>query len=230
MIQDAQADGDRIRGKLVGDDGPSADFDLLVTPEAARGRFTLEGQQGSFDLTRTDSTAEQVLGPTPQRQNLTAAQWSEDLDALVRVIKIEHVAPFHYVSEVAFGREVDRVRRLIPGLSGPQVAVEFRRLAAMIGDGHTNVRLFTDRPEYPISLFWLDDGLRITESTAENRNLLGATVLGIEGMPAMEALEAMRPFSPAEENEGVFRDVAPALLTRPEVLRRAGIGRGTMTS
>ena len=25
----------------------------------------------------------------------------------------------------------------------------------------------------------------------------------------MEALDAMRPFSPAEENEGVFRDVAP---------------------
>ena len=138
MIEDAQADGDRIRGKLVGDDAPSADFDLLVTPlEAARGRFTLEGQQGSFDLTRTDSTAEQVLGPTPQRQILTAAQWSEDLDALVKVIKIEHVAPFHDVSEVACGREVDRVRRLIPGLSGPEVAVEFRRLAAMIGDGHT---------------------------------------------------------------------------------------------
>ena len=140
VIQDAQADGDRIRGKLVGDDGPSADFDLVVTPEAARGLFTLEGQQGSFDLTRTESTAKQVLGPTPQRQDLTAAQWSEDLDALVRVITSEHVAPFHYVSEAVFGREVDRVRRLIPELSGPEVAVEFRRLAAMIGDGHTNVR------------------------------------------------------------------------------------------
>jgi hypothetical protein len=230
MIQDAQADGERIRGKLVGDDGTSADFDLLVSKEAARGQFTLEGQQGSFDLTRTESTAEQVLGPTPQRQNLTAAQWSKDLDALVKVITSEHVAPFHFVSEVAFTRGVDRVRRLIPELSGPEVAVEFRRLAAMIGDGHTNVRLFTDRPEFPISLFWFEDGLRITESTAENRNLLGATVLRIEDMPAMEALEAMRPFSPANENEGVFREVAPALLTRPEVLRRAGIGRGTMTS
>ena len=46
----------------------------------------------------------------------------------------------------------------------------------------------------------------------------------------MEALEAMRPFSPAVENEGVFRDVAAALLTRPEVLRRVGIGRGETTS
>src|SRR5688572_31850615 len=55
VIQDAQADGDRIRGKLVGA-GSSVDFDLLVTPMAARGQFTLEGQQGSIDLTRTEMT------------------------------------------------------------------------------------------------------------------------------------------------------------------------------
>ena len=228
-IQDAQVDGDRIRGKLVADDR-SADFDLLVTPEAARGQFTLEGQQGSFDLTRTELTAEQVLGPTQQRQGLTTAQWNEDLDALVEIVTNEHIAPFHHVPEEKFKSEVEQVRRLIPSLSGPEMAVEFRRLTAMIGDGHTNTRLFRDRPEYPVSLFWFDDGLRITESTAENRDLLGAKVVGIEGVPAMEALEAMRPFSPAEENEGVFRNVAPALLTRPEILRRIGIGRGESTS
>ena len=77
----------------------------------------------------------------------------------------------------------------------------------MIGDGHTSVRLFRERPEYPISLFWFDDGLKITESTVEYRNLLGATILGIGGVPAAEALEAMRPFSPAEENEGVLRNL-----------------------
>ena len=229
VIQDAQVDGDRIRGKLVGA-GSSVDFDLLVTPEAARGQFTLEGQQGSFDLTRTEKTAEQVLGPAQQRQGLTAAEWGDDLDALVRIVTTEHIAPFHHVPEEKFRGEIDRVRRLIPRLTGPEVAVEFRRLTAMIGDGHTHTRLFRDRPEYPISLFWFDDGLRITASTAENRNLLGARILDIEGVPAMEALEAMRPFSPAEENEGVFRDVAAAILTRPEVLRRAGIGRGETTS
>ena len=228
-IQNAQADGDRIRGRLISD-GTSADFDLLVTPEAARGQFSLEGQQGSFDLSRTELTAEQVLGPTPQQQGLTAAQWNEDLDALVEIVIGEHIAPFHHVPEEKFRSEVERVRRLIPDLAGPEVAVEFRRLTSMIGDGHTSARLFRDRPEYPISLFWFDDGLRITESTAENRNLLGATVTGVEGVPAMEALAAMRPFSPAEENEGVFRNVAPAILTRPEVLRRAGIGRGETTS
>ncbi len=228
VIENARADGDRIRGKLVGV-GSSAEFDLLVTPEIARGQFTLEGQQGSFDLTRTESTAEQVLGPAPQRQDLTTAQWNEDLDALVGKVINEHIAPFHHVSEEKFRGEVERVRRLIPSLSGPEVAVEFRRLTALIGDGHTNTRLFRDLPEYPISLFWFDDGLRITETTAENRNLLGARIVGIEGVPAKEALEAMRPFSPAEENEGVFRIVAPALLTRPEILRRVGIGRGETT-
>ena len=228
-IQNAQADGDRIRGKLVGD-GSSADFELLVTAETARGQFTLEGQQGSFDLNRTELPAEQVLGPTPQQQSLAAAQWIEDLDALVAIVASEHIAPFHHVSEEKFRSEVERVRRLIPKLSGPEVAVELRRLAAMIGDGHTSVRLFRERPEYPISLFWFDDGLKITESTVKYRNLLGATILGIEGVPAAEALEAMRPFSPAEENEGVFRNVAPALLTRPEILRRVGIGVGETTN
>ena len=104
-IQDAQADGERIRGKLVGD-GPSADFDLFVTPEAVRGQFTLEGQQGSFDLSRTELTAEQVLGPTPQQQGLTAAQWNEDLDALVGIVIGEHIAPFHHVPEEKFRSEV----------------------------------------------------------------------------------------------------------------------------
>ena len=228
-IQDAQAEGDRIRGKLVGD-GKSADFSISVTPETARGEFTLEGQHGTFDLKRTDLTAEQVLGAAPERQDLTAVEWNEDLEELVRIITREHVAPYHHVSEEKFRRETERVRRLVPGLSGPEAAVEFRRLAAMIGDGHTGVRLFMNLPRYPVSLVWLDDGLRIVEATAANRNLLGATVLAIEGVPAKEALEAMRPFTPADENEGVFRDHAPILLARPEVLRRAGIGRGERMS
>ena len=229
-IQDARAEGDRIRGKLVGD-GKSADFSLLVTPETARGEFTLDGQHGTIDLERTELTAEQVLGNAPERQDLTAAEWNEDLDELVRIITKEHVAPFHYVREEAFRRETERVRRLVPELSGPEVAVEFRRLAAMIGDGHTGARLFTNRPRYPVSLAWLEDGLRIVETTAANRDLLGATVLAVDGVPAKDALEAMRPFTPADENEGVFRDHAPILLARPEILRRAGIGgRGESAS
>src|SRR5688572_2478890 len=225
VVEDARADGNHIRGKLVGD-GTSADFNLLVTPETARGEFTLEGQHGTFDLERTELTAEQVLGSAPERQDLTAAEWNDDLQELVRIVTKEHVAPYHHVPEERFRRETERVRRLIPGLSGREVAVEFRRLTAMIGDGHTGTRLFSNQPRYPISMAWLEDGLRIVETTAVNRSLLGATVLGVDGVPAKEALEAMRPFTPADENEGVFRDFAPILLARPEVLRRAGIGSG----
>ena len=63
----------------------------------------------------------------PQRQDLTAAQWSEDLDALVKVITSEDVAPFDYVSEVVFG-----ARSIESGASFPGFPV--RRWQSGSGD------------------------------------------------------------------------------------------------
>jgi hypothetical protein len=63
---------------------------------------------------------------------------------MVEILTREHA--FHRISLKQFEREVVRVRAAIRELDGVAVALEFRKLGALIGDGHTSVMLPHGRP------------------------------------------------------------------------------------
>lgn len=164
--------------------------------------------------------------PSVQIAQLSTAQWQQDLDRLVTILTTRHGAPFHRISREAFLQEVERVRAAIPGLPPEAIAVEFRRLAALIGDGHTKVTGFAGRPRLPILTFWFEDGLRVTETARGNEKLLGARLVAINGVPAGDVTERLRAYIGQGETEWGFRGAAPYLMRDPDLLARAGIGAG----
>lgn len=194
------------------------------------GEFELGGERGTLRAEPTPLDADAFFAEPEQRLDLTAAEWEQDLDRLVEIMTTRHGAPFHSATREDFRRQVDRVRAALPDLSGPQVTVEFRKLGAMIGDGHTNVAAPQGRARLPIGAFWFEDGIRLVRIAAEHRELLGSILTAIDGIPIAEAVRRLRPYASQGESAWSYRYVAPFLFTDPDVLANAGIGSGSIHS
>jgi len=156
--------------------------------------------------------------------HLTAEQWCEDLDHLAGAIRRQHRHPFHSVSSDAFGSAVRALDARIPSLAAHEVTVELARLVALIGDGHTALRLsdVSTFRRYPLTIERYSDGLAVRAVVREHATAAGVRLLAIDGMPAWEAYEAMRPLISRDNEMGVWA-VAPELLTIPEVLHARGV-------
>src|ERR1700682_6119616 len=68
--------------------------------------------------------------------------WRADLAFLTKSIREIHPAPFNAVSQADFEAAVARLNADLPNLDRDRVILEFARIVALIGDGHTNLELF----------------------------------------------------------------------------------------
>ncbi|MBS7700427.1 MULTISPECIES: hypothetical protein [unclassified Chelatococcus] len=214
-----------ISGRFRGAGGNGA-LVLRVDGDRLTGEFDLGGQAGVIDARRTEADAQTFFRPPEQRLDIATDQWLGDLDALVRILKSEHGAPFRRVSTDQFDREVARTRSAIPRLSGIEVALEFRRLGALIGDGHTSVDLPNGLPRFPLEFYVFDDGVRVVSTAPEFSQLMGAKLTAINDVPVSGVIARLRAFVAAGETDWFYRSTMPDLVIRPNVLRAAGIGEG----
>ena len=76
------------------------------------------------------------------------AGWQSDVALLACEIKRLHYAPFRQVSEQAFDAMVQRLHDAIPHLTDPQIFVELMKLVRQLGDGHSSVVYWQERPEF----------------------------------------------------------------------------------
>jgi hypothetical protein len=178
--------------------------------------------------------------PAVAQNVLTTDQWREDLHFLARQIPDAHRDIFHAVTRADFDAAVSDIDRRIPELSDHEIVIEFTRLLAMLGEGHTRISL-PDQPEamdpagresgaiapakysglgfrrLPLKLILLTDGLFVSATTPEFKDLLGAQVLQIGDRSAMDALQAIQPVI-SRDNDMGFRLVAPEFASLPEIL------------
>ena len=147
------------------------------------------------------------------------AEWRDDLDDLVDAVQRNHVDPWHHVSAAAFRRTTRSLRNRLPRLAGHEVVVGLARLLALIGDGHTVLRL----PEvvgfgrFPIRLHRFSDGVVVRAIAPEHARLSGARVVAIGDVPIGEAWDRVRPLVSRDNELGIWAQ-GPDLLTIPEVL------------
>ena len=155
---------------------------------------------------------------------LDIRQWREDVDYLADGLRREHRNPFHTVSPEAFGGAVRALRARVPSLADHEVVVEMARIVALIGDGHTALRLagIPGFRRYPLVLYRFADGLFVRAIAGEHAAAAGARLLAIDETPAEEAYAAIRPLVSRDNEMGVVA-AAPALLGIPEVLHARGL-------
>lgn len=216
---------DTLTGRFRGDAGGGG-LTLDLKGDALTGTFDLGGQPGTINARRTQHDAQTFFRPPEQRLDLTTDQWLEDFDQLVEILTREHASPFHRISREEFDREVDKVRTAIPSLDGVLIALEFRKLGALIGDGHTTVALPQGRPRLPVDLHWFEDGLRLVGVAEPHRRLLGAKLVAVNDVPAIDVAKRLGTYIAQGETPWFHRATVPDLVNRPEVLQAAGVGVG----
>lgn len=158
-----------------------------------------------------------VLAAAQLSASTNDAGWRGDVQYLTTELPKRHKNAFAHVSRSAFEAAAARLVADIPSLRDADVAVRVMQLAALLGDSHT---FATGYPfaNYPIALYWFDDGLYVIRASEAHADLLGARVVAVDGHDAIEVANAVSSVFPYE-NESWRRSQAPAYVVAFEVLR-----------
>ena len=149
---------------------------------------------------------------------LTPEQWREDLRFFAANMPKMHKNLFHSMTREQFDAAVKRLDERIPTLADHEILVELMRIVAMIGDGHTSVRLLQNFDSaYPLRLYLYKDGLFVRSAAPEYRDAVGARVLRIGNADAEQAMRAVSELT-WRDNEMGIKALAPQLLVIPEIL------------
>ena len=136
-----------------------------------------------------------------------------------------HANLFHTLGRQQFEGAIADIRRRLPRLARHQVVVELMRLAAAVGDGHTNVSPWRDSAGFhtlPVSLYRFADGYYVRAAMRDHADLLGARVTHVGGVPIHAAEQLVAPLIGRDNDMGVVM-YAPILLVMPEVLHALGL-------
>jgi tetratricopeptide (TPR) repeat protein len=162
----------------------------------------------------------------PPLTRAEAARWREDLRFMAAEMPRRHRNLFHSMSRTDFARAVRRLDARIPTLRRHEVILELARLAALVGDGHTNVSPARDSTigfhALPVMLYLFSDGLWIRAADSAHATLVGSRVVRLGRATAEEAVAAVRPLI-SRDNEMGVAFAAPYLLVMPEVLHGLGL-------
>ncbi|GAA0871117.1 peptidase S41 [Gangjinia marincola] len=157
-------------------------------------------------------------------QDLSVLQWQEDLDYLQKTVHDKHHFLFKKISKVAWDNAVDSLKSNIPNLQPHEIKVSFARLVAMFEYGHTQIPYTKVAEEgvLPVNLYHFSDGIYVEGVHKNYRQLLGARLINIGGMPVKEALQKIKSVVPAE-NDSYFKAYGLDFLTIPAVLHAQGV-------
>ena len=131
---------------------------------------------------------------------------------------------FKKVSAADFDAAVDELYQQIPSLEAHEVTVGLARIVSLFKYGHTQITYTTvaNGTALPVNLYEFTDGIFIEGVQLEHKDVVGAKVIAIEGIPIKKALEMIRPVVPVE-NEQYFKAFGLRFVTVPAVLHAQGV-------
>ncbi len=164
---------------------------------------------------------------------LSTKDWISDLDFLQETIHQDYSKLFVKISAEEFDKEVEKLRKDIPGLETNEIIFRMTELVALFKYGHTGVsfsRSLHSHGEgqtlnfhsFPVNFYWFSDGLFVQGVHKEYQDIVGAQVIRIGKVEAMEALDRIRPLV-SIENESFFKAYGIHNLRIAEILQYKGI-------
>lgn len=180
-------------------------------------------------------SAATALAQQTHHARLTAEQWREDLQFLKHTVHGKYPNLFHKVTADQFDAAVAALDKKLPELKDYEVMAEMSKIVAMFRIGHTQLSLTGAGSRHqetaghglafshaPVQFYWFSDGLYVKSAHKDYARAVGGKVLKIGKLETAQALEAIRPYT-VYENEQGFESNAPYYLSMPELLQAAGI-------
>jgi hypothetical protein len=156
---------------------------------------------------------------------LTAADWQEDLRFLQHTVQKDYSFLFKNITAAEFNAAADKLYAAMPDMQDHERLAGLARLVASFKYGHTDLGWKESPVKYhvaPINFYWFSDGLYVEGTDKNNAAIAGAKLLKVEGKPVSEALAALKPLVPAE-NDQYFKAYGLDFLVIPEALHAQGI-------
>ena len=160
-----------------------------------------------------------VLQVTAQSK-LTATDWQNDLKFLQSTVHKEYSFLFKKTTVEAFDAQVEKLFNDIPSLEDHEITLGIARIVSSFKYGHTDV-VFRYQ-QLPINLYQFNDGIYIQGIHKDYKQALGAKVLAIGDVSIADAIAAVYPAVPVE-NDQYFKAYGLNYLRIPEVLHAQGI-------
>jgi hypothetical protein len=166
----------------------------------------------------------QIASAQPAAEIPTAEQWRADLAYLAKELPARHIKPFALISKADFEAQVKDLDARIPNLSFGATEAGLLKIVASLGDGHTTIQSWGRRNAFrgiPLVFYWHKDGVFVTGSTEQYRNLLGSKLLRIGKLSAEDTCRKLGIFVP-HENQAQLKLQVMNMLMRFELLQDIG--------
>ena len=163
-----------------------------------------------------------VSAATPQVSPAEAQSWQQDLDYLAAELPRRHKDLYARMDQASFAAAVADLRQRIPSMGRDEIIVGLAKIVALPRDAHTAIQsLLYDSPArfhyIPAALYLFKDGLYVYAADAAHAAAVGGKVVRIGNTPVDQALAAVAPLIPAD-NEMAVKERAPLYLESPEIL------------
>ena len=152
-----------------------------------------------------------------------------DLWFMDRELRRIHFDPYGVTPKDRLDKELEGIRLAIPTISDEEFYVRARRYVAMVGDGHTALRVnqwsAPDARQLPVRFIKFTDGVFVSGASEAHKALIGQKLASINGVPIGDLWDRLAPLVSKDNS---YDDVAqvPALLAVASVLKGTGIASG----
>ena len=164
--------------------------------------------------------------PINAAQPLATTQWREDLHFMIQQLDLRHANLYHTISKEQFLLNANALDRKLPELKPQQIPLEFAKLIAQVGDGHTGIFFPFDGQSYslkfPLEMWSAPDGLFIVAAPSPFSKYTGMKIVQINSIPIEKVKEEIEPLLPMDSPFG-FHGIFPQYLLLPEILSGVGI-------
>ncbi len=127
-------------------------------------------------------------GSAPKAPSARVLRWREDIAYLASELPRVRVDGLGAVSRSAWDSAASRLEAKVPRLTDGQLLVGLARMVAMLHDDETHLN-FPAGPFYPLDAQWFGRGLYLLTVPAQDRTLLGAQLLAVDGQPIDQVME-----------------------------------------
>jgi len=151
--------------------------------------------------------------------------WEADLDFYAQQVKQQHYVYREKILPAAFNEQSERLRKQIPAISDQQILLEFERLAATLGDGHTYVLPWgatrVAARGLPFRFYLFSDGLFIIDAPEGFRDFIGSRVIKFGDVTAEDAVSQIGNYI-SKDNEMGATWIGPVFLSFQGALEAIG--------
>jgi tetratricopeptide (TPR) repeat protein len=180
----------------------------------------------AFDILKTIPEFQKISNISDVSKLNRIDGWRYDLSFLKDEIlrKAYHVT--RDFSREDLEKETNRIYNAIPHLTDMQITVEFIKLLAKLGDGHTMLYVMKDNPEIrkyiPVEFYWFGQGLYVIQADKRFENLLGAKVVSMEGKTPETFFMGLKPLL-SKDNEQTLKIFSNMRMRQTAILHATGL-------